>query len=319
MEKIDVFCHVVLPGFRADIERATGEPLHGSDAVLMNDMEKRIQEMDTHEGLRQILTVSGIDGLDHISAADGMKLSCRVNDEMAELGSRYPKHFVGGIATVSLKDPKAAAAEMDRAVNQLRLRGLQINTTFMQESISDQKFWPVYEKMAELDLPILVHPCHGPMCPPEMVFNWPMETSWMMIRMSTSGVFERFPNIKFLTHHCGAFVPLFHERLYLAWYHNHMYPKKEGERSPEEYFENLRKFYNDTALYGDCTKALEMGVEFFGADHVLFGTDYPLNGDRSPEGIGETKNTIESIERMSITEKGREQIFSGNAKRIFKL
>ena len=81
-----------------------------------------------------------------------------------------------------------------------------------------------------------------------------------MMRLALAGVFEDYPDIKFITHHCGGMVPFFERRI-------------RNERRIR--IEHLRKFYNDTAVYGN-TAALMCGYAFFGADHLLFGTDAPL-------------------------------------------
>jgi predicted TIM-barrel fold metal-dependent hydrolase len=128
--------------------------------------------------------------------------------------------------------------------------------------------------------------------------------------LATSWVFESYPNIKFITHHCGGgLVPFFGQRV----------------RIP-----NLSKFYNDTALYGS-TPALTCGYDYFGADHLLFGTDMPLSSaQRRALGTlkyagamkytyGYTQETIEAIEHMAIPDADKEKIFAGNARKILKL
>lgn len=314
--RIDAFCHILPPRY---LEALSGLGFK-SNSDLLSDMPLRVKEMRTHEGLRQILTVSMPELFEDREDAEAVRLAALANDALAEVLDAYPEDFAAGIATVYMGDVDAALREIERCVTQYRFRGVQLTTTFRGKPLSSPEFFPIYEQMARLDLPVEVHPCHGPMMKPEMIFNWPIETSWMMIRLSTSGVFERWPEIKFVTHHCGGMIPVWHNRIYKSWYLNRMYEESgRKEKSPEEYFYNLRKFYNDTALYGDCTTGLLAGIDFFGADHILFGTDYPLNGDRDPSAVGETANTIASIERLPIPEEERSLIFEGNARRIFKL
>jgi hypothetical protein len=69
----------------------------------------------------------------------------------------------------------------------------------------------------------------------------------------------------------------------------------------------------DTALYGN-TSALQCAYDYYGADHMLFGTDAPL-GPR----WGMIEGTIQSIERMTISDLEKEKIFSKNAIEIFKM
>lgn len=317
--KIDAFCHVMPQAYYDALK------VHGfmNNNNLMLDMDARRAEMATHGALTQIVT-SGIEELyEELEPKQAIELARHSNDAMAQLLEENPDLFAAGIANVYLGDVDEAIKEVERCVTKYGFRGALVPTTYCGKPLASKEFFPFYEKMAELDLPIEVHPCHGPVMKPDMIFNWPIETSWMMINLSTSGVFERWPEIKFVTHHCGAMIPVWNNRIYLAWYLNQMYKDSplgcSMEKSPEEYFDNLKKFYNDTALYGDCTDGIMAGVNFFGADHVLFGTDYPLNGDRDPNALGETANIIRSIERLNISEEDRQLIFEGNARRIFKL
>ena len=316
---IDAFCHVLPEKYLEKMSVFGG----WSNAILLNDMEARAAEMKTHGDLKQVLTLSVPEFFDKLDDEAAIELVRLANDSMAEVVREYPEQFPAAIATVYMGDVEEAVREIDRCVKEYDFRGVQLPTTFRGKPLASEEFFPIYEKMAELDLPILVHPCPGPMSKPDFIFDWPLETSWMMIQLATSGVFEKWPDIKFVTHHCGAMIPFWHGRLYKGWFVNRFYEEKangrELEKTPEEYFENLRKFYADTALYGDCTSGIQTGIDFFGVDHILFGTDYPLNGVRNPHGIGETANTIDSIQRLKVTDEERQLIFEGNAKRIFKL
>jgi predicted TIM-barrel fold metal-dependent hydrolase len=168
---------------------------------------------------------------------------------------------------------------------------------------------PLYEKMVKYDLPIWIHPItYDKLDQDTGVFSWPFETSMAMYHLVTMGIFNDFPNIKFITHHCGAMIPFFEKRI--KWIMSATIRKEPPIRNPEEHF---RKFYNDTAVYGN-TNALMCGYGFFGADHLLFGTDAPL-GPR----YGLTGETISSIERMSIPENEKEKIFLQNAVNLLKL
>ncbi len=74
-------------------------------------------------------------------------------------------------------------------------------------------------------------------------------------------------------------------------------------------------FYGDTACYGN-TGVLMCGLDFFGVDHVLFGTDMPWD---SETGYRFVRETIRSVEEMNISDKEREKIYSLNAKNLFRL
>jgi predicted TIM-barrel fold metal-dependent hydrolase len=74
-------------------------------------------------------------------------------------------------------------------------------------------------------------------------------------------------------------------------------------------------FYGDTALFGPA-HAVKCGLEFFGADHVLFGTDMPFD----PEGgSGFVRDTIKAVDAIDVSDAERRQIYEGNAKRMLRL
>ena len=169
------------------------------------------------------------------------------------------------------------------------------------------KFTPLYEKMAKYDLPIWIHPVSDDILD-EPLFGWPFATTWAMRGLVAAGVFNDHPNIKFITHHCGAMVPYFADRI--KW----MFPGKFKMGDPaRNWVEHFRKFYNDTAVGGN-TPALMCAHSYFGAEHILFGTDAPL-GPNS----GLTLETINSVQRMEIPEADKENIFIQNAVRLLKI
>ena len=318
MRKIDVFNHILPEAYLQELEKLdVFLPL--KNVIQLKDMDARVREVAAHDGLEQILTLVMPEVVDQTSLSDGRRLAALANDEMARVVTEYPKTFTAGVATVCLRDMAFTLKELRRAIEELGFRGVQIATTCADENLSEEKYLPFFEAMAAYDLPVLIHPCNGPNSKPDMIFNWPLETTWMMINLATSGIFERLPNLKLITHHLGAMTPAFHNRIFTAYLREGFYEKKPGSPDAETAHEDLKKFYNDTALYGDCTAAIENGIAFFGIDHVLFGTDAPLDGDRGSDGKGQTKNTIDSICRLSVSEADKAKIFSGNALRVFNL
>ena len=206
---------------------------------------------------------------------------------------------------------EAALLEADRAVAQLGFKGIQIGTRVHGEPLSLTKFRPLYEKMAQYDLPIWIHPVPNDKLDPDTgVFSWPFETAMAMYHLVTSGVFYDFPGIKFITHHCGSMAPYFAKRI--KWIGAALAAKNK-ERVVGDYEAQFRRFYNDTALYGN-TDGLMLGYKYFGVDHILFATDAPLG----PK-FGLTLETIKSIERMPIPDEEKEKIFSDNAVELLRL
>ena len=137
-----------------------------------------------------------------------------------------------------------------------------------------------------------------------------------MTRLVFSGLFERFPNIKIITHHAGSMVPIFENRITAQYdydeilFHGEM--TKGLTRKPIDYF---KLFFGDTALNGN-TAALMCAYHFWGPGHLLFGTDMPHDAEMGDLSIRET---IASVERMAITKRDKTMIFEGNTKKLLNL
>ena len=142
------------------------------------------------------------------------------NDGMAELVVKHPDRFPGFVAALPMNNPDAAVKEIDRAVLKLGAVGFQIYTNVNGRPLDEPDFLPIFEKMAERNVPIWLHPSRRPTFPitrrrrnPNSrlwwVFGWPYETSVAMARILFAGYFDRFPELKIITHHMGAMVPYF--------------------------------------------------------------------------------------------------------------
>ena len=132
------------------------------------------------------------------------------------------------------------------------------------------------------------------------MFSWPYESSIFMLEVVEAGIFADYPDLKIIIHHAGGMVPHYRERV-----------RTIMEKHDEKYF---KYFYTDTALYGN-TPGLMSAFDFFGVDHMMFGTDAPLGAPLNSN--GDTFNTILAVEKMSITDEDREKIFYRNAVDLF--
>jgi hypothetical protein len=159
--------------------------------------------------------------------------------------------------------------------------------------------------MVQYDLPIWLHPATRA-TGDEPIFGWPYETSNAMLSLVSNGVLRDYPDIKFIVHHAGAMAPFFEQRI--RW----LFPLRYGLKDIKNPLADFRKFYCDTAVYGS-TPALMCAYEFYGPDHMLFGTDSPLGPD-----YGLTSQTIDSIQRMDVPDYEKEKIFSQNAVNLLK-
>jgi uncharacterized protein len=309
--KIDIYSHI-MPKKYTELYARKNKAIkqrveYRSIAVV--DLDVRLRLMDRYPDVLQVLTVANIPLETFAQPTDAIELAKIANEELAELVDRYPDKFIAGVACLPMNDVGAALNEAERAITKLGLKGVQIYSRINGETLDNPRFKPLWEKMAEYDLPIWIHPATNDKLDNDIgLFSWPFETSSAMFRLVTAGVFNDFPDIKFIVHHCGAMAPYFQKRI--KWVLSLVPGLFPNIRHPEEHF---RKFYTDTAVYGN-TSSLMCGYDFFGPDHILYGTDAPLG----PK-FGMTGETAESIERMSIPDAEKEKIFFRNAVELLTL
>lgn len=310
--KIDIFAHILPKKYFEGLRKKAkeGADFSRTQWVLvksaLSDIDIRLRIMDRYPDVLQVLSVVLPPLETVVTPKDAIELARIANDEMAEIVVKYPDRFIGAVACLPLNDIGAAVQEADRAITELGFVGAQIFSNIDGEPLDAPKFRVLYERMAQHDLPIWIHPWNDPAWDwstpfqDSGMFGWPYQTSLAMVSLVRAGVFEDYPDIKFITHHGGGMVPFFEQRISVG----------AASQKQKMRVDNLRKFFNDTALYG-CTAGLMCAYAYFGADHLVFGTD-AMRDSRALE-------VIQSIERMEIPDKDKEKIFLDNARKLLKL
>jgi aminocarboxymuconate-semialdehyde decarboxylase len=257
-----------------------------------------------------------------------VELARIANDGLAELVTKYPDRFIGAAACLPMNDIDAALIEADRAIQQLGCCGVEIFTDICGKPLDRPEFFPLYQKMQDYDLPILLHPRRtnttADYADEERSkfliytnFGWPFETAKAMARLAFGGVLERFPKLKIVTHHAGGLVPFFSKRIELSWEFNRqlMGYQDDGQSLSKPPIDYYKQFYCDTAVQGN-TPALMCALDFFGADHMMFATDSPYDNEL---GVRVYRETIPAVEAMAISNADKDKIYEGNARRLFRL
>ncbi len=328
--KIDIFPHIMPIKYKAALEKKLPPPafqMVQSRVVqfpALSDESHRFAMMDKHEGMVQVLTLTVPFVERFVEPKVAVDLAKIGNDEMAELVAKYPDRFVAAIGNLPMNDMAASLNEVDRIINDLNFKGIQICTDINGKPLDAPEFMTLFEKMAEYCLPVLLHPVRPPTVPDyatettskyriSQVLGWPYDTSVAMIRLVLAQVLQKYPGLKFVTHHCGAMIPYFAKRIANFMQNPDMEDTiKNLDRPPIDY---LKDFYADTALAGS-TDGLMCGYAFFGAERVIFGTDMPLGSHGEPTGLD---LVVQSIERMNIPDADKQKVFSGNAIELLNL
>jgi len=321
--KIDIYTHIVPPKFKAALGKVAPQiEDHLGRVPTLFDMDRRFAILDKYTDMRQVLTLNKSAGAMFEDQKSGVDFARMANDEVAELVGKYPDRFAAGVASLPMTSMDAALKEADRAIQELGLKGIQLFTPIKDRPLEVQDFAPLFEKMSEYDLPIWVHP-DRPIDRDDYrkfylnhVFGWPYESTAAMTYLVLDGLFERFPGIKIIIHHCGALAPFFDQRIVEAYDASAtifaMDHRGKLGRHPVDYF---KMFYTDTALSGG-TIGLMCGHAFFGADHLLLGTDMPYDAELGDLMI---RRTLLAVERMTVSDAEKKMIFGENAARLLGL
>ncbi len=324
--KIDIFTHLMPRAFLDDFMSAVGPDFYLGDLPKvipeLVDISARFKLMDELEIDQQVITLP-TPPIEQIIAdpVAAHALAQQANNAMAEVADKSAGRFLG-VGTIAMNNMAEAADEAERCVKELGLKGVLIYSNAAGRAIDGDEFLPFYQTMEKLDAPIWMHPARTPMQADYIdedtskyamwqIFGWPYETSLAMTRLIFSGIMDKVPNIKIITHHSGAMIPAFDKRI------EHVYPLFDymGQLEPE--YKQLKKplldyyrmFYNDTALMGSIG-GMNAAYAFFGSDKLLYGTDTPFD---TVGGRIFNEEAIASIEALSIPPAEREKIYSGNA------
>ncbi|HVN29111.1 MAG TPA: amidohydrolase family protein, partial [Candidatus Binataceae bacterium] len=290
------------------------------------DLDLRFAEMDGLGDYAQVVSLPNPPIEDIAQGETAQRLARFANDAMAELCGKHPDRFPAFVAAVSLDDVDAAILEAERAIKTLGARGVQIFTNIAGHPLDEPRFAPFFAAMAAHDLPIWLHPARTSGMSDytaeaksrfEMwwCFGWPYETTIAMARLVFSGLFDRHPKLKIITHHLGGgMIPYFDGRIG---------PGMDvlGSRTIDEdyskvlsslkrpHLDYFHDFYADTAMFGG-KNGLPCGIEFFGADHVTFATDAPL---------GPIGKTLAVMDDLGLDAATRSKIMVGNAEKLMNM
>ncbi|GBC69840.1 hypothetical protein HRbin01_01545 [archaeon HR01] len=344
MQVIDIFCHIFPAGFMEELQRRCPHLSFrqaGGGAALnifntqsgywvayvipnssFDTPEKRLEDMDKYGVDIQVLSAS-LPGAEPSSLSATpeslVKIASFVNDAIADVVSRHPDRFVG-VAEIPVASEESALEEFDRAVSELGMKAIQLYTQMGGVPIDNERFHPIFERAVKYDVPILLHPSNPPPSQSRsyeqdyslmLLFGWPYETTLALSRLVISGVLEKFPNLKIVSHHMGGMIAYFGGRLQI--YEN--LAAMRGVKYPKPLLEYFKVFYADTVLGGHLPAA-KCGYEVFGPDHIVFATDYPFGPD---VGRAFIRQAINIVKGLGLSEEEQAKIFYKNAKKLLNI
>ena len=241
--------------------------------------------------------------------AMSLDLAQMANDAYADIRRRFPGRFYV-LASVPLNFPELAIRELDRAIGKLGMNGIVLGSNIAGMPLSSPEFFPFYERVNELNVPIFIHPMSPPHMEEEDEFftaplvHYVFESTLAATKMVFAGVFERFPEMHLILPHLGGAIPYIQGRID-SGYRNHPSCRKNISRPPSEYF---KEFYYDILSLN--VPALRCALEIMGPDHLVFGTDYPFWPLENVPWLNE------SLDKLGLSTEAREAIDRRNILKI---
>jgi predicted TIM-barrel fold metal-dependent hydrolase len=322
--KIDCQSHVFPPAYAEVLTRSKALPRASreGDAYRVNygdiqgfllnletyRIDRKLKDMDENGIDVSVISVNmpGPESLDRDIGPEGAR-AC--NDYLAEVTRAHPDRLVG-LASLPWQDASAALAELDRAAGEMDLRGVMLYSRVGDTPVDAPQLDPIYARVEELNLPVVLHPTVPPwggslndhsMIP---MVGLMIEQSFAALRLILGGVLERHGQLKVVHPHCGGVLPYLWGRI-----ENQTEVMKRGceniTRPVGEYYDRV---FLDTV--SPSALAIRFAYDFAGADRLIFGSDHPWVD------IGLFVDLIEGLE---VSDEEREKIWSGNARKLFRI
>ena len=336
MKKIDFEAHFVTEEWLAKMFEKKGYPKYvkdrqtnttriewGDGAVepigdillekLLDLGEGRLKTMDENGIDIQVLSLT-IPGVEQLDPQIGTALARNVNDALAEVIESYPDRFLG-FASLAPQSPGEAAAELERCVKELDLRGWKTHSNYGESYLDDKKYWPIFERAAKLDVPVYLHPSYPSIPQLKTDYGWALsgapfgfgiETAMSMMRLVLSGIFDTYPGLKIILGHLGEALPFLLARMdypyVIPWFDRATIPHLE--KKPSDYFRN-NVFVTTSGNY--YKPAFMCTYEAMGVERILLGTDYPYE---------DPKECMRFLEALSLSQEDKDMIYYQNAKQM---
>jgi 5-carboxyvanillate decarboxylase len=280
--------------------------------------EGRIADMDA-SGIDVQLLLHTAPGVQVFDAPTANSLASASNDQVADAIRKYSGRYAG-LALVAPQDPPAAAKELERAVNNLGLKGAVINSHTRGEFLNDQKFWQIFEAAEALNVPVYVHPSGPPtdMAKPFIdrgldgaIYGFAVECGLHLLTIITSGVFDRFPKLQVVFGHLGEGMPFWMPRL--DYMHAAQVRSKRYE-ALKPLKKKVSDYLRENVYITTSGMNWEPGVMFcrsvMGKDRVLYAMDYPYQYE---------PDEVVAMDALPISDAEKKAFYQSNAEAVFKL
>jgi aminocarboxymuconate-semialdehyde decarboxylase len=250
---------------------------------------------------------------------DELKAIQRWTDYAAEIQETY-KGTLYCLATILPCGGPAYLREVERAILELGLKGVFINSSHKGHYPDDDEARPFWELVQHLDVPVMIHPPHIGFGEERMgeyrlasSVGRPFDLCLSLSRLIVRGILEDFPRLKIVASHGGGGICEVIGRMDYAYelqdeaYFLGSYAPMKIAHAPSHY---LKMMHFDTVTYHP--PAARLVLDTVGADHVLYGSDAPPLTSLKPR-------AIKLVEDLGLPAREREAVFWRNAAALLKL
>jgi len=286
---------------------------------LLDLGSQRIRHMDETGIDRAILALTspGAQPLPDVAEARG--LAARANDYLAGRVAGYPDRYVG-MTTVAPQDPEWSAREIVRGARELGFKGVQINSHTQGQYLDHPKFDPIFRALADTGQPLYIHPATppdsmiGPMLEAGLdgaIFGFGVETGLHLLRLITSGIFDRYPQLQIMVGHMGEALPF--------WVYRLDYMHQASVRSGRYAFmkplqKTILEYLRSNVLITTSGMAWAPAILFtqqvVGEDRVMYAMDYPYQFHA---------DEVRTHDNLDIPLAIKKKLMQTNAERWFRL
>ncbi|MGE0779353.1 amidohydrolase family protein [Mycolicibacterium sp.] len=268
---------------------------------------QRIEMMDELGIAMQVLSVPSPNAY-FLPAAEARALADTVNRDFAEIARAHPDRF-DWLAMVPMQDVDSAIAAAELAVGELGAKGLHLLTNVAGTYLDEPVFEPFWQYADDRGLLIYLHPTvpePSKSLEPHalgIAMGFFADTNLSVARLAYSGVFARYPNIRWVISHLGGTLPFMLPRLDSYW---RQFPAA-NERCPQAPTSYIKSLVFDTA--SAHRPAIVCARDTFGLDRLVYGSDYP----HVPGGSGPY---LEALEVLDLSGDERAAVLHGRADRL---
>ena len=323
---IDVHSHLVYPEFIKHLQGRSSHPfavVEGGTYFIdcsasfrqtlpprAMGVEEKLQDMEVM-GVDVSVLSHGIPGPELLGGEDADYWASRINDHLAEVVDRSGGRFIAW-GSVGFGSSERSVAEVDRCINQLGFKGVQLFSNINQRDLDSPELIQVYRHAARLGVPLNMHPTNpinlagmalSPLVP-GMAYIY--DTSLAAIRLIQSGLFDQEPGLKLIVPHIGGILPYLGSRVARTIDASAASEDQAKLAHPVQHY--LDMLYVDTV--GHSVEALEFCYQQVGAARMLYGTDHPF---------GNYMETAALVDQIHCTVAERELIYHGNSEKLLRI